>query len=182
MVSVMSRDRVGIVHDVSQALSELQGDIADLRQSVLRGYFTMILHVSCASGTTAEDVEEKLAEVSQRSAYPLQVCVAILEGEQEAAPEADLGHAYVLTASGEDRIGFVAGVTRFCAENGVNILDLSTAVAEGSYTMILLVDLSSTDSLETLRKALDAFRDQTGLQVVLQHHDLFRATNEISMR
>lgn len=182
MVSVMTKDRVGIVHDVSQALSDLRGDIADLRQSVLRGYFTMILHVSCAPGTTAGDVESKLNEVSARSRFPLQVCVAELEGEDETIPDADLGSAYVLTASGRDRIGFVASVTRFCAENRVNVLDLSTAVANGAYTMILLVDLSGAGALESFRVALDAFREETGLQVVLQHHDLFRATNEISMR
>ena len=182
MVSVMSRDRVGIVHDVSQALSELQGDIADLRQSVLRGYFTMILHVACAPGTTSRDILNRLEEVSGRSTYPLQVCVADAQGEAVAAAEPDLSNAYVLTASGRDRIGFVAAVTRFCAENRVNILDLSTAVAEGSYTMILLVDLSGADAVEALRNALDGFRQASGLQVVLQHYDLFRATSEISMR
>lgn len=88
----------------------------------------------------------------------------------------------MLTASGRDRIGFVAAVTQFCAENRLNILDLSTAVADGSYTMILLVDLSGVASIETLRGALEVFREETGSHVVLQHHDLFRATNEISMR
>ncbi len=39
----MSRDGIGIVYAVSHAISRMVGDIADLRQSVLRGYFTMIL-------------------------------------------------------------------------------------------------------------------------------------------
>jgi glycine cleavage system transcriptional repressor len=37
---------VGIVHEVSRALSEINGNIADIRQSVLCGYFTMILLAS----------------------------------------------------------------------------------------------------------------------------------------
>jgi glycine cleavage system transcriptional repressor len=182
MVSVMSRDRIGIVRDVSQALAAMQGDIADLRQSVLRGYFTMMLHVSCAPGTTAGDLQNALGRVSDRSPFPLQVCVAALEGDVEAAPEPDLAQAYVLTASGKDRIGFVAAVTKFCAEHRVNILDLSTAVADGLYTMILLVDVSGAASLEALRAALESFRETTGFRMVLQHHDLFRATNEIPMQ
>ena len=39
----MSIDRIGIVHEISRAISELQGNIADIRQSVLCGYFSMIL-------------------------------------------------------------------------------------------------------------------------------------------
>ena len=40
VISVVSRDRIGIVADVSGALAALGGDIADLRQSVLRDTFT----------------------------------------------------------------------------------------------------------------------------------------------
>ena len=182
MISVLSRDRVGIVHEVARALSELGGDIADLRQSVLRGYFTMILQVACPPGTTADDLQRQLVGAGERGGGPLQVCVAVLEGEAPAKTEADLANAYVLTASGHDRIGFVAEVTRLCAENGVNILDLSTAVGDGSYTMILLVDLSGADSVEALRQVLARFRRETGMTVDLQHYDLFKATNEVSMR
>ncbi len=35
VISIMSRDRVGIVHEVSQAISDLEGNIAEIRQSVL---------------------------------------------------------------------------------------------------------------------------------------------------
>ena len=48
--------------------------------------------------------------------------------------------------------------------------------------MILLVDLTAAPSVEAVRRALKGFEEETGLQVVLQHHDLFKATGEISMR
>ena len=38
----MARDRVGIIADVSRVISALEGDIADLRESVLRGYLTTV--------------------------------------------------------------------------------------------------------------------------------------------
>ena len=31
VISIMSRDRVGIIYEVSKAISELQGDIAEVR-------------------------------------------------------------------------------------------------------------------------------------------------------
>jgi predicted amino acid-binding ACT domain protein len=84
----------------------------------------------------------------------------------------------VLTASGGDRIGFVAAVSSFCAANQINILDLSTAVEDGLYTMMLLVDLSRCD-VSDVRSRLEHFAQETGFDVVLQHHDIFRATQEV---
>jgi predicted amino acid-binding ACT domain protein len=90
-------------------------------------------------------------------------------------------HRYVLTASGRDRIGFVASVSSFCARQNINILDLSTAVSDGSYTMILLVDLSRCPDLAEMRRQLKAFAQESGLRLVLQHYDIFKATNEVSV-
>lgn len=182
IISVMSRDRVGIVFEVSRAISELAGDIADIRQQVLRGYFTMILYASFPAAVTAEDIRRKLAEVDSQSVTSLEVGVKpVKEPADPVAEAALLANAYVLTASGPDRIGFVATVAQFCAENGLNILDLSTTVADGSYIMILLVDLSRSDHLDELQTRLRRFSQATGLKLVLQHYDIFKATNEIKM-
>ena len=56
VISVISRDRIGIVADVSSALAALRGDIADLRQSVLRDYFTMILLVTFPAEVSADAI------------------------------------------------------------------------------------------------------------------------------
>ncbi|RKX42690.1 MAG: hypothetical protein DRP64_09445, partial [Verrucomicrobia bacterium] len=42
-ISVMAKDRPGIVAEVTAGISALDGNLADLRESVLCGYFTMIL-------------------------------------------------------------------------------------------------------------------------------------------
>lgn len=181
IISVMSRDRVGIVHEVAQAISELEGDIADLRQSVLRGYFSMILLASFPTTITTENIRIKLSEVDANSATALEVAVKRVKDiriiDNVAPPE----HTYVLTASGPDRIGFVAALAAFCAQHQINILDLSTAVADGIYTMILLVDVSRNPSIDAIRQELYAFSRQNDMNIVLQHHDIFRATNEISL-
>ena len=188
VITVMSRDRVGIVRDVSTAISEIEGDIADLRQSVLGSYFTMILLATFPPAQSEETVRQKLSQVNQSSPTPLEIVVKRVTEpttEKMASPDA----TYVLTASGEDRIGFVASVSAFCARNEMNILDLSTTVAEGKYVMILLVDLSpclagdvsQSSGLEGIHADLKRFSEETGLNVVLQHHDIFKATNEIKM-
>jgi glycine cleavage system transcriptional repressor len=179
VISITSRDRIGIVRDVSSAISELRGDIADLRQSVLCGYFTMILIAAFPAEVAAETIRERLAAINTPDRPALEITVNRAEGL--AADEAGaLENAYVLTASGPDRIGFVATVSSFCARHQINILDLSTAVADGSYIMMLLVDLSRCDTGD-IRRRLKQFGQETGFNVVLQHYDIFKATHEVGV-
>jgi predicted amino acid-binding ACT domain protein len=181
-LSISSRDRIGIVYQVSSAISALGGDIADLRQSVLRGHFTMILLASFPATVTQRQIQRRLDALNVAGVPPLQVNVLTADDVPDSETEADLENAYVLTASGQDRIGFVATVSAFCARNGINILDLSTAVADGAYTMILLVDLAHCpDDVGALRQKLERFQQETGLQVVLQHYAILAATNEVSI-
>jgi glycine cleavage system transcriptional repressor len=181
IISVMSRDRVGIVYDISSAISELEGDIADLRQSVLRGYFTMILLASFPATVTMDHIKQKLALVGSHSATALEVAVKQVKDVAVIEKTLITEDTYVLTASGRDRIGFVATVSQFCAKNNINIVDLSTAVAADSYTMILLVDLSRSEPVDLIQRKLQRFSQETNFSIVLQHYDIFRATNEIKM-
>lgn len=172
VISVMDRDRPGIVAEVTEGISALGGNLADLRESVLCGYFTMILIAGFPADVTAARVEEKLAgQTSSR------VVVKLAEGA--LAQPKDSGHAYVLSAVGQDRIGLVAQVSRFCFDRGVNILDLASHVEADQYTMMLQIDLSNIESLDAFEKELSGFGEASGLNIVLQHNEIFRATNEI---
>lgn len=183
VITILSRDRVGIIADVSGAVSALEGDIADLRESVLRGYLTMILLVTFPASKTAEAIRQSLQAINTQKATmpPLDVIVRpaddALPAGQSSIPEG----AYILTATGSDRIGFVASVSGFCARHNINILDLATAVSEGAYTMILLVDLSDRGDVADIRRRLQAFGQESGLSLVLQHYAIFKATNEVGL-
>lgn len=181
IVTVMARDRVGIVHDIARPLSEMQGDLADTRQQVLLGYLTMILYVSFPDPISGKAIKEKLLESWQDPAHQPEISVKPMHEPQPAPTRGVPQDAYVMTARGEDRIGFVAMVSGFCAQNDINILDLSTTVADSTYIMILLVDLSRCDNIAELRNRLETFKKENDLDLVLQHHDIFKATNEIQM-
>src|SRR5512138_3488601 len=108
VISITTRDRVGIIYDVTKAISELGGNIADIRQSILCGYFTMILLASFPPGTAQRSIERKLAEADSNSESALE---ALVRKANEGALDASTSmpeSAYVLTATGHDRIGFVA--------------------------------------------------------------------------
>jgi len=180
VISILSRDRVGIIYEVSKAISELQGNIAEIRQSVLCGYFSMILLAAFPPGVTQRDIERKLAEVDAHSETAIDAAVKRAEpGVDTGAPNP--ANAYVLTATGADRVGFVATVTSFCAAHEINILDLSTTVSDGAYVMILLVDLNRFASIADVRRDLQQFSQEKKLKIVLQHYDIFKAVNEINL-
>jgi glycine cleavage system transcriptional repressor len=172
VISVMAKDRPGIVAEVTAGISELGGNLADLRESVLCGYFTMILIAGFPPGISVEEVESALAEATAS-----QVSVTLHEGSLTEAE--DTKHAYVLSAVGQDRVGLVAQVSRFCFERAVNILDLASHVEADQYTMMLQIDLSGIQSLDTFKEELSAFGKESRLNLVLQHNDIFRVTNEI---
>lgn len=46
--------------------------------------------------------------------------------------------------------------------------------------MILQLDLSKVDSIATIRKELQEYGAESGLHVVMQHHQLFKVTHEIN--
>ena len=179
VISIMSRDRVGIIYEISKVLSELGGNIADVRQSVLCGYFTMILLSSFPTTVTKRDIERKLAEVDANSETVIESAVKKVNESALDAFSPEPENAYVLTATGTDHVGIVAQVTNLCVQHNINILYLSTTVSDGDYVMILVLDLDHCDSISNVRDDLKNLAHETSLKLVLQHYDIFRAVNEI---
>jgi len=72
-------------------------------------------------------------------------------------------------------------VTAVCAQNEINILDLSTTTSDGSYIMILSIDVSQCPSISHVRQELQQFASDSDIKIVLQHNDIFKAVNEINL-
>ena len=180
VISIMALDRVGIVYEASKAISDLEGNIADIRQSILCGYFTMILLASFPAGVTQRRIERKLAEVDAKSETAIDATVKKVERNRPTLPPMP-ENIYVLTVTGSDKVGFVATVTSFCVTHHINILDLSTTEADGNYIMILMIDLDYDKQIGNVRRDLELFSEKTGLKTVLQHHDIFKAVNDINL-
>ncbi len=180
IISVTSLDRVGIIHDIASAVSAINGDLADIQQQVLRGYFTMILYVSFPDNISHKEIHKQISPHGTASA-PFEVSIKELTEDDPPVQEPSDEYRYVLTADGADRIGFVATVTKFCKDNDINIIDLITTVSQNRYVMILFVDLSGCATIAEVSERLDVFAGETGLNMVLQHTDIFKATNEIQI-
>jgi len=179
-ISIMSSDQVGIVYQVSRLISQMDGNISDLSQTVLRGYFTMILLASFPAAVTQAQIKQRLTQADATQNMALEVSIKPVVAPFEywpATPE----NTYILTASGRDQPGFVSRVSKFCAQNKINILDIATKVSGDQYIMILMVDLGRASSVEQVKSALEAFSQPNSLVMVLQHYDIFKAVHEVNM-
>lgn len=86
----------------------------------------------------------------------------------------------IVTVLGKDKVGIIADVAVIMKEFGVNICDLSQTLMQGYFTMIMLVDLeTSTVDFETLRKELAARGMEIGVDIRVQHQDLFDSMHKI---
>ncbi|MBT8345288.1 MAG: hypothetical protein KJO28_03210 [Desulfofustis sp.] len=177
VISVMSKDRTGIVADITGAVYELGGDLADLNQSTLGGYLTMILFATFDREITPEMLIDKIDAID--SPTKLDVVARDLQEPPDPALSALPPKTYIMTTQGLNRKGLVYGVSSFCFEHDINILDLATTIKGETYTMVLQLDLSRVETIAEVRDALDLYAREQDLQIVLQHHDLFKVTNEI---
>ncbi len=61
VLTVIGRDKVGIIYRVSELLAKNNVNILDISQTILDGYFTMIMIVDIASiEATFADIQQKL--------------------------------------------------------------------------------------------------------------------------
>ncbi|MCQ6254300.1 ACT domain-containing protein [Methanocaldococcus sp.] len=86
----------------------------------------------------------------------------------------------VISVIGQDRTGIVAGISKVLADNNVNILDISQTILNDLFAMIMLVDISKSKiDFTTLKKELEDVGKQLGVQVIVQHEDIFKYMHRI---
>jgi len=86
----------------------------------------------------------------------------------------------ILTVIGKDRVGIIAGISRELADANVNIMDISQTILQGYFTMIMLLNLKDANiSFDELSKRLKKKGEELGVDVKLQHEDVFRSMHRI---
>jgi ACT domain-containing protein len=87
---------------------------------------------------------------------------------------------FVITVIGLDRVGIVAGISRVMAEHNVNIADIRQTIMDDLFTMIMLAEVQSDNvDLAAFQEAMSAIGTELGVQVIVQHEDVFRFMHRI---
>lgn len=86
----------------------------------------------------------------------------------------------IVTVIGEDKVGIIAAVSSYLAQNSVNILDISQTIMADTFTMIMMVETEkSSVSYEELAKGLSKIGEKCGVTASVQSEKIFNSMHRI---
>jgi glycine cleavage system transcriptional repressor len=136
--------------------------------TILRGRFTIMLIVSTADGVAVDRLRADLEGAGDQ----LGLDAVALSEVSDVDPESGPAPTHVVSVYGVDHPGIVHAVTSALAENGVNIIDLTTRLVgdeEGVplYAMMMEVALPAELSAETVEQSLRVVRAKQGVDLTI---------------
>jgi glycine cleavage system transcriptional repressor len=177
IVTVMAADRVGIVFSVAGTVRDQGGNILELSQTVMRGYFTIILMVEFAEARDPKQLAAAIADRGRR----FELTVSVIEAREGAVePPVSDGERFILTVLGDDAPGNVHGIAGCLAAHGVNIVDLHARADGTRFSLIMEAFLPPDLAPGIIRAELERFGRDHGLEAYVQHENIFLATSEPS--
>lgn len=86
----------------------------------------------------------------------------------------------VISVTGKDNVGIIAGVSTICAEKGANILDITQSVLSEYFAMIMLADIDElTIPFSDFVDILEEYGESRSLQIHTMHEDIFNTMHHI---
>lgn len=180
IMTVLGQDRPGIIAAVSESLFRRDCNIENVSQMILQSEFAGLFIVSLPEKETMEELKNHLG----KELSPLQLDVHLKRMLPARTPQEHLpAEPFIITTVGPDQKGLVAAITRIIADFKVNVTNLK-AVFEGGENpskniMIYEVEIPESVERRDLCAALRGKAAELGLDVSVQHRNIFKATNKI---
>lgn len=165
MVTLIGKDRSGIVSHVTAALYEGGGNLGETSMMRLGGNFSIMMMVEF-SGRTKE-LHDVLSTVTESMDLHLHIDRIDAKLHEHKIPDVRI------SVYGADRAGIVSKVTTALAEAGLNILDLESDVAgvEEKPVYIMNIEGEASEGVKALESALQIVREEDGVDAELTEID-----------
>ncbi len=86
----------------------------------------------------------------------------------------------VITVIGQDAVGIIAKVSKFLAENKINIIDISQTTDDKQFLMVMVVDIEHASiSFYEAAEMLKKLGDEMGLRIQVRHKKVFDSMHRI---
>lgn len=86
----------------------------------------------------------------------------------------------IITVIGRDRVGIIAKVCTFLAENNINVLDINQSIVQGFFNMIMIVDAQNAKKdFAVLNDEIEKISEELGVKIKMQHEDIFNVMHRI---
>jgi glycine cleavage system transcriptional repressor len=180
IISVLGKDRPGIIAAVTRVLFEKEFNIEDVSQTILQSQFSGIFIVT---GPDRIDPGLLCGEL-QGGTAGMQMHYHVREMDPAPFTWTECAcESFVITTRGPDRKGLVAQITAVLAKHNVNVTQLQAVfrggIEPGKNMMIYEVDIPLDIDQQQLRSDLKAKANELALEVNIQHKNIFEAMNRV---
>ena len=83
----------------------------------------------------------------------------------------------VITVVGKDTVGIIAKVCTYLAKTEINILDISQTIVSGYFNMMMIVDLSNSNT--GFDEVVTALGEEIGVVIKCQREEIFDMMHRI---
>ena len=169
IVTVLGKDRPGIVAGVTKILYQRGCNLEDSAMTRLKGEFAIMLIFSGPVRTAEERLREAFNPLAKR--LTLAVHLKRLSRQESRAPRAQ-GRTYRISVYGADQPGIVFQVSDALARAGINITDVHTHRTAGGkpslYLMLLEVEVPARTKPRALESRLKQLGKRLGVEASLR--------------
>jgi glycine cleavage system transcriptional repressor len=180
IISVLGKDRPGIIAGVTKVMFEQDFNIEDVSQTILQNQFSGSFIVTGPQHVSADDLHKELDKSTAGFDLHFHVRELGFSGITWTTCDCD---PFIITTRGPDRKGLVASVTALLAAHNVNVTQLQAVFRGGDdpgrNIMIYAVDIPRNIDLQAMRLALHDKGKELNLQISIQHKHIFEAINRI---
>ncbi|MDR2354293.1 MAG: hypothetical protein LBF22_14265 [Deltaproteobacteria bacterium] len=184
LVTIIGADRPGIVHLVSKVFFEHGCVMSELTQTTLLGQFAGLFSV-----LTPEDVvTEELSSALTHSLNGTGLSAWITYIKNDTPPLDQNLEPYVITITGPDSPKLIPALSGTIASFKVNIDNLRSvqlsqtdrnASERPPMVLVLEVSVPQAVSQTVFRQALALIAEELGIEVNLQHRNIFEAIHRV---
>lgn len=167
-LTIVGRDRPGIVSQVTEILYNLGCNLADSSCSILGGQFAMILILDHPQFTNRESFGDAFKPLEEAD---LTVALRVLKPGGEIRPQIE-GELCMISVYGSDQPGIVYRVAKVLGEKRVNITDLNTKLVGSEerpvYVLLIEATLPAGIEEEDVNTWLTPVRDEMQVDITVR--------------
>jgi glycine cleavage system transcriptional repressor len=179
-ISVIGRDRPGILAALSRVLLEQDCNIENISQTILQSVFGALMIVSVPGHLDEQSLKSKILN----NLPDLDLDIFVKDYDSVVADENRThSHPFVITTLGPDKPGLVNVITSVFAKYDINVTNLKAVFKGGKdprdNVMIFEVDIPDQIALPEIRIALQQAAQKLDLDINVQHRKIFETMNRI---
>ena len=166
VVTVLGRDRPGLIADITGEIARIKGNIVDIEQSVIRDLFSMFMLVDLKNATAShEEFSKRLTTLSKELDVDITLAAYGKYDSTHAPKKRELENITIL---GKDKPGIVAEISKALYNTGTNIERIKMIARGDLLAMEITIDRKKKTDLQELRENLRNVGERIGIDLVIQ--------------